>query len=150
MFALIETNGATHIAIHVPHEGSDKTLPALAAMLEVNAVFLHAGYQESTAVKPKMTIVLGGSFHHNNYDVDIAIVEPGTTPPPVIGAEWVIALPEFYASNAPLRKKLADLETSSRTKVAYLEQQLRDQAAQLARLEGELADLRARDRGIGA
>ncbi|MFM1799063.1 MAG: hypothetical protein RLZZ117_1341, partial [Cyanobacteriota bacterium] len=34
MFALIETNGATHIAIHIPHDGADKSIPALVGMLE--------------------------------------------------------------------------------------------------------------------
>ena len=37
MFAVIETNGATHIAINIPMEGADRSLPALAAMLENEA-----------------------------------------------------------------------------------------------------------------
>jgi len=44
MFAQIQTNGATHIIIHIPHEGSEKSLPQLAAMLEQNAVFIQDGY----------------------------------------------------------------------------------------------------------
>lgn len=33
MFVTIENKGATHIAIYVPHEGSEKSLPMIACML---------------------------------------------------------------------------------------------------------------------
>lgn len=51
MFAVIETNGATHIAIHVPHQGAEKSLPALARMLEENATFIRTGYRIALAVQ---------------------------------------------------------------------------------------------------
>ena len=58
MFAVIETKGATHIVINIPVEGADKSLPALARMLENNAVFVNKGYGNSNIVKPEMAITL--------------------------------------------------------------------------------------------
>lgn len=62
MFAIIDTKGANKIAIYIPHQGADKTLPALAAMLEQNATFINAGWRDASVVKPEMTISLSNTF----------------------------------------------------------------------------------------
>jgi hypothetical protein len=62
MFALIDTKNATHIAINIPLEGADKTIPALAGMLESNAVFIRKEWRSVATVEPEMSIryVTGG------------------------------------------------------------------------------------------
>ncbi len=61
MFALIETKGASHIAINIPHESADKTIPALAGMLESNAVFICMGYNTLETRVPEVSIQLLGT-----------------------------------------------------------------------------------------
>ena len=75
MFALIETKGATHIAIYVPHENSEKTLPALFSMLENNMTFINKGYSEIKTVLPEMSFVLGNKLIEKNYDLELIVSE---------------------------------------------------------------------------
>lgn len=98
MFAVIKTNGASHIAIHIPHQGAEKTLPALAAMLEQNATFIQKGWREMTVVKPEMTISLGNSvsFEGDSETPDIVVAASSS----VIGEDFVAYTPEVRASYA--------------------------------------------------
>lgn len=127
MFAIIETNGATQIVIHVPHEGADKTLPALARMLEQNATFIRAGYQEMSIVKPSMNIALGSVHKLQNNDEELAIKESGA----VLGDEFVNATAEAFVSNAAARKKAADEAQRLRTELTYTKDELARLRAQL-------------------
>ncbi|MCE2836597.1 MAG: hypothetical protein LW834_06515 [Cyanobium sp. 49614_E6] len=97
MFALIETNRATHIAIHVPHNGADKSLPALAAMLEMNAVFIQEGYNQLEQVKPKMTIELGDEITITGRDAEISIQIPANSH--CLEDSFILATAEAYISN---------------------------------------------------
>jgi len=94
MFALIKTNGATEIAIHIPHQGAEKTLPALAAMLEQNATFIKRGYYEANVVKPEMQIVLGNTYIMDVEKPTIEIAASGS----VIGEDFVLDSPEVRVS----------------------------------------------------
>lgn len=105
MFATIETKGASHIAIYIPHEGSDKSLPALAALLENNAVFISKGWNELKVVKPEMAITLGDKFEASDGDQDLVITASGD----VIGDDFSIATPAQFISNKKgLEKAKAD------------------------------------------
>jgi len=73
MFALIKTNGATHIAISIPLEGADKTIPALVGMLENNATFVNQGYNTIRTVEPQMSIDLKYSISMVNSDEELLI-----------------------------------------------------------------------------
>lgn len=96
MFALIETNGATHIAIHVPHQGAEKTLPALAAMLEQNATFICKGWRELSTRKPTMSIVLGDRIKvEDSEEGELIVAESGA----VIGDDFEHATPELFLAN---------------------------------------------------
>jgi hypothetical protein len=102
MFAVIETNGANHIAIHIPHEGADKSLPALAAMLEHNATFINKGWREIGVVTPKMSIILGDKFETESDDAgELLIAASGA----VVSDDFAIATPEAFVSN---KKALAE------------------------------------------
>lgn len=118
MFATIETNGATHIAIHIPREGADKTLPALAALLEKNAVFIKQGYQELTTVKPAMNILLGNTFRLEQYglEVELQVPESDAAPSP----DFVIASPEVFTSNAKALAKKAEELSAVRKELDYV------------------------------
>lgn len=100
MFAIIKTNGANEIAIHIPHQGAEKTLPALAAMLEQNATFINRSYYEATVVKPEMQIVLGNTYIVDSEKPTIEIAVSGS----VIGDDFVTDAPEVRVSF----KKLVD------------------------------------------
>lgn len=96
MFAIIKTNGANHIAIHIPHQGAEKTLPALAAMLEQNAVFIRKDWRNAELVKPEMTISLGNTFslEGDSETPDIVVAESSA----VIGDDFVNFTPDVKAS----------------------------------------------------
>ena len=107
MFALIETKGATHIAIHVPTEGSHASLPALAKMLEGNAIFINKSWREINVVTPEMSIVLGEKFVIDG-DTEALVVAPSKY---VIGDEFVTSTPEVLTSNrAAMAKKEAEIK----------------------------------------
>lgn len=107
MFALIKTNGATEIAIHVPHQGAEKTLPALAAMLEQNATFINRGYYEANVVKPEMQIVLGNTYIMDGEKPTIEIAASGS----VIGEDFVLDSPEVRISfKKAMESKDKDIE----------------------------------------
>lgn len=116
MFVTIETNGATHIAIYVPHAGAEKTLPAIAAMLEQNAVFINKGYQEMNKVKPIMGITLGDRFAVESYDSSIIVAESGAA----IGAEFQVAAPDVFTSNAKGLKRRDDELSKLRTELSFV------------------------------
>ncbi len=111
MFAVIKPNGATLILINIPHEGAEKSLPALAAMLEKNAVFINEGYRESTTVKPEMEIRLGDTFSSKNSEAEIMVTGNGG----VISEDFKVAEPQVFVSHKEFikstDKKLADLRT---------------------------------------
>ena len=94
MFAIIKTNGANEIAIHIPHHGAEKTLPALAAMLEQNATFINRSYYEASVVKPEMQIVLGNTYIVDSEKPTIEIAVSGS----VIGEDFVTDRPEVRVS----------------------------------------------------
>jgi hypothetical protein len=124
MFAFIETNNATHIAIAIPLEGADKTIPALVAMLENNAVFVQKGYDTLETRKPKMTIELDSEIEVKGRESTLSIRIPGSTS--VIDDSFVLETPEVRISN---QKALAqkDAEISRlRTELAHVKQQFTD------------------------
>ncbi|MES2367726.1 MAG: hypothetical protein V4563_17750 [Pseudomonadota bacterium] len=109
MFVVIKTNGASEIVIHVPASGAEKSLPAIAKMLEHNAVFIQDNWHETKLLEPEMTITLGSVYRPANSREDkaeIAISEAGTA----ISDDFVIATPEVMTSNkAALDKKDKEL-----------------------------------------
>lgn len=94
MFAIIDTKGANKIAIHIPHQGAEKTLPALAAMLEQNATFINSGYYDAVVVKPEMSIHLGDNFQFDTEKPEIVITKNAS----VISDDFVIDAPEVRIS----------------------------------------------------
>lgn len=116
MFAIIETNGASHIAIHVPSEGAEKSLPALANMLEKNATFIQKGWNEAKLVTPKMSITLGDKFETEGDGNVIKIATNGA----VVSDDFVIATPEVFVSNAAAMKKRDDEISRLRTELSFV------------------------------
>lgn len=102
MYALIETKGATHIAIHVPAEKAAEALPAVARMLETNAVFINKAWRSMEVVKASMTIVLGDTYDlEDNEGEALKIIDSND----VIGDEFVADSVEVYRSNVKYREK---------------------------------------------
>jgi hypothetical protein len=125
MFVLIDTKGANHIAINVPHEGADKTLPALAAMFEQNAVFINKSYGSIETVTPAMSIQLGNRVEFESYGQELAVL-PVPKDGNVIDESFVLATPEVYVSyKKALKQKDTEIERL-RTELAHTKQQLQD------------------------
>ncbi|WP_054074773.1 hypothetical protein [Comamonas testosteroni] len=120
MFATIETKGATHIVIHIPHEGADKSLPALARLLEQNAVFVKAGWHEFTTVNPEMNITLGNVHRTDGVEGELLIAESSA----VIGEDFAIAAPGVFVSNAAALKKERDENSRLRSELDHTRNQL--------------------------
>lgn len=136
MYATIKTNGATSIIIHIPHDGADKSLPALARMLEQNAVFIREGYQEFATVKPEMTITLGSEVQVSNSDTVIAVTESGH----VLDDSFVNATPEVFASNAKAQKKAQEDWHRLYREKQVLQDQLEALKQKIADLEKETSE----------
>jgi hypothetical protein len=130
MFAVIETNNASHVVIHIPHEGSEKSLPALARMLEKNAVFVRSGYSEFSIVKPAMNIVLGDSYKIDRCEEELIIKASAD----VLGEDFQVATPDVFVSNAKSIKKKDDEISRQRTEISFLKQQLEQTTAQIKAL----------------
>ena len=130
MFAVIETNNASHVVIHIPHEGSEKSLPALARMLEQNAVFVRSGYSEFSIVKPTMNIVLGASYKIDRSDEELVIKESQH----VVSDDFQVATPDVLVSNAKSIKKKDEEISRQRTEINFLKQQLEQTTAQIKAL----------------
>lgn len=134
MFATIETKGATHIAIYIPHEGSEKSLPALARLLEQNAVFINVGYNEAKTVTPSMNITLGNQFQVDGYAHDpVVVAESGC----ILSDDFVHASPEVFTSNAAYKKEAEEEKARQRAEIAYLKVQIESLKSQVAALESE-------------
>ena len=124
MFALIKTNGATHIAISIPLEGADKTIPALVGMLENNATFVNQGYNTIRTVEPQMSIELKDSISMANSDEELLIIKKNN---------YIISEP-FFEIDSPAvlisNKKGIERRDSEikrlNTELAHVKQQLDD------------------------
>ncbi len=124
MFALIETKGASHIAINIPHEGADKTIPALAGMLENNAVFIVKGYGILETRVPEMSIQLGDKIFLENSETELAIQVPASAS--VLDDSFVNEAPEVKVSSQKAIKRKDDEIARLRTELAHTKQQLTD------------------------
>lgn len=136
MFAVIETNGATHIAINIPKEGADRSLPALAAMLENNATFIRQNWRDIETVKPRMGITLGTIYEVKDSDAAEIVIQAN---PETIDESFVIASPEVFVSNkAALAKKDAEIDRI-RKELDFTKQQLSAAKERIEELENEAA-----------
>jgi hypothetical protein len=124
MFALIETKGATHIAINIPHDGADKTIPSLVGMLENNAIFVSKSYNTIETRVPEMSIQLGNKISLENSETELAIFIPDSTN--ILDDSFVQEAPEVWVSNAKGIKKKDDEIVRLRTELAHVKQQLTD------------------------
>lgn len=127
MFALIDTKGATHIAIHIPREGADKSLPALVGMLEHNAVFIKSRCSTIETCEPSTSIRLGDLVKIGNNDSDVAIKVPKSNE--IIGESFVLYSPEVLISFKRVLTKKDEEITRLRTELAHVKQQLEDARA---------------------
>lgn len=95
MLLIVDTKGANHIAINVPLDGAEKSLPAIAAMFEQNAVFINKQWRECSVVKPEISITLGNQFVIENTDETIAVAVNKS----VLSDDFAIRSPEVLVSN---------------------------------------------------
>lgn len=130
MFATIETKGASHIAIYIPHEGADKSLPALAALLERNAVFVSKGWQEFKVVKPEMAITLGDKFEVTDGDQELVISASDA----VLGDDFALATPAQFISNRRGLEKAKAENTRLSDENRHLKNELESLKARIAEL----------------
>jgi len=105
MFALIETNSATHIAIHIPAGVAADSLAKLAQMFESNATFIRSSWRDFQVVEPKMSIILGNTYKAQDSEGETLLIADRSE---VIGAEFVVESPEVYRSSVDARKKAED------------------------------------------
>ena len=137
MFALIETNQATHIAIFIPHDGANKSLPALAAMLEQNAVFVKNGYLTLEVVKPNMTIRLNDTIEISGRENELSIVVP--TSKQTLGDDFVLATAEAYISNQKAIKERDERISKQSSEIVFLKASLERLQATLDESKEEAA-----------
>jgi hypothetical protein len=104
MLLIVDTKGATHIAINVPVTGADKSLPAIAAMFEQNAVFIQKSWQNAETKKPEISITLGNEFIVDGGESNVAVAVNGA----VLSDDFVIDSPEVRTSNAKAMKSKND------------------------------------------
>ena len=138
MFAFIETKNATHIAINIPQQGADKTIPALVGMLENNAVFIRKSYGTLETCTPEMSIQLGDKVFLDNSETELAILIPGNTS--ILDDSFVQEAPDVRISNRKaIEKKDAEI-VRLRTELAHVKQQFTDlrESIEAAALEHDI------------
>lgn len=124
MFAFIDTKNATHIAINIPQQDADKTIPALVGMLESNAVFIRKNYSTLETCTPEMSIQLGDKISLENNETELAIVIPGSTS--ILDDSFVQETPDVRISNGKAIEKRDHEIARLRTELAHVRQQLAD------------------------
>jgi len=135
MFALIETKNATHIAINIPKDGADKTIPALVGMLENNAVFIQKGYSILETRTAEMSIQLGDKIALDNSDSELIVLIPSSTE--ILDESFVHESPEILISNRKaIEKKDAEIQRL-RLELAHITQKFEDLRNAIATTEGE-------------
>jgi hypothetical protein len=139
MFAQIKTNGAHTIVIAIPHEGADKTLPALAAMFENNAVFLASpNWRQNEIIKAEMTIHLGEGFKFESKD-DVILVRHQDRNA-ILSEEWQTATPDVFTSNHKAIEKLEQRLKEQADQMQLLKLQLNQANAKLQAMQADLGD----------
>jgi hypothetical protein len=139
MFAEIKTNGAHTIVIAIPHEGADKTLPALARMLESNAVFLSSpNWRDNNIVQPDMTIHLGESYELESKDEKILVQFQDRTA--VLSSEWQAATPDVFVSNRKAIERLEQRLKERDDQVQLLQLQLKQANEKLQAMQDNEAE----------
>jgi hypothetical protein len=139
MFAQIKTNGAHTIVIAIPHEGADKTLPALARMLESNAVFISSpGWRDNSIVKPEMTIHLGASLELESKEEKILVQFKDCTA--VLSDDWQAATPDVFASNRKTIEKLEQRLKAQADQMQLLKLQLDQANTKLQAMQADPSD----------
>jgi len=108
MFALIKTNGASEIAIHIPSDDSCSTsLKQLSLMLEHNAKFLQDNWNEFKLIQPEMTIILGDQVNlESRSENGEFLVVPERSD--VLGESFEIVTPEVQVSYAKAKQAFKD------------------------------------------
>jgi hypothetical protein len=139
MFAYIKTNGATHIAIHVPQEGAEKSLPALIGLLERNAVFINnCPYSRLETVKPEITFKLGDTITAEHRDGELLIAVPESEH--IIDSSFVLAEPAVFVSNKAAAEKASKQIIDLQTELAHVKVQLEQaKEAVAAMVDAEIA-----------
>jgi hypothetical protein len=124
MFILIDTKNASHIAISVPRQGADRSLPAILGMLEGNAVFIDmGGYGRPTEkVKPKITIELGNELSFDNRSEHLYILNPDSQC--VLGDSFDPHTPELVVSYMKAIDEKDKAINALRVELAHVKQQL--------------------------
>jgi hypothetical protein len=108
MFALIKTNGATHIAIHIPSDDScSDSLQQLALMLEHNAIFYEDSWNRAGVVEPEMTVLLADKVKLKNRseNPEFIVVPPNSA---VLYKSFEICAPEVLVSFAKQKEKFEE------------------------------------------
>ena len=124
MFALVDTKGATHIAINIPLQGAEKTIPALVGMLEQNAKFICKSWSEIEERKPEMSIQLGNQIVFENRESEVVILSPDSTS--VLSESFVPMEPAVLVSNKKAMEAREVEISRLRTELAHVKQQLAD------------------------
>jgi len=125
MFILIDAKGASHIAISVPQEGADCSLPAIVGMLEENAVFLGMSYSGPTQkVKPKITIELGNELSFENRAEELYILNPDSQC--VLRRSLDPHTPELVVSYKKAMEEKDKAMNALRVELAHVKQQLEE------------------------
>ena len=108
MFALIKTNGASEIAIHIPGDDNcSASLKQLALMLENNATFYQNNWSKFELINPEMSIILGDQikFERHSENAEVVVVPAGSD---VLDESFEIATPEVQVSYAKAKQAFED------------------------------------------
>jgi len=112
-------------------------LPALAAMLEQNAVFIRSDYSQTIKVEPKMTIHLKDTVEISGREIEVAIVVPASRQ--TLSDDFVLATSEAYISNKKTFEQSQEKISKLTSEVAFLKASLERLQATLDESKEEAA-----------
>ena len=120
MFALINTQEATEIAIYIPSDDNcSESLKQLTLMLENNATFYKSGYQSFEILNPQMSVILGDKheFSSGFESIEVAVASSDHVLDPHFSidtaqekASYDKAKSLFAQKNERLKKEIACLK----------------------------------------
>jgi len=131
MYMIIESVKADKILIAIPENSVASQLQGIIDLFEKNAIFIEDGYSEQKIVHPKITMVLGDTFHYEREnELFVTVCSKSGIPD-----GFVPATPEVLTSN---KKELAKRKSriwSLEAELSVSKQKIKDLEERIEALE---------------
>lgn len=132
MFALVNTQNVTEIAIYIPSDDNcSESLKQLTLMLEHNATFYNVGYKSFEIVNPQMSVILGDKHEFSSGYESMEVT--------VASSDCVLD-PHFSIDTAQVKASYDKAKSLFAQRNERLEKEIASLKLQIEQLEGKLEE----------